>query len=402
MPLLINGEAIQIIQGPSVDNDTTWTFDIQATAQVELRLTELEQTDPAGRFRLLVNGDQLLLQRAASALWATATTIMTLDGATGALLGPLTIVRGADGVLTVTQNEDGASVQVAIFQGDRATPTDEDSAYISLRLSDSAGNQDEGVRIQWVATTVASGATQDSDLRLLVLNNNGLIEQIRLDGSTPRIELRPDGTMRLAYSQGAFAFQEATIISTTSDNDLTLDPGGQLLLAGGDVFQSSNGTEIGISVNSTTLAVGGLGSLIIPVKTDTGAPNDANMGDVNGAFGFNSFDNTLEVRDGTDTFLSVGVAGVVIQRKAPVIASLNGWYHPQQYLDGRAGYVDETRCIVCGEEMQLGDQIAMWANGRVRDDDLHAIFGHPHLERNSYITSLETRIAALEAAKVAA
>ena len=51
--------------------------------------------------------------------------------------------------LGVTRTEDAASVEVAYFEGDRATPADADLAYISLRLSDSAGNQDEQARIGW-------------------------------------------------------------------------------------------------------------------------------------------------------------------------------------------------------------------------------------------------------------
>src|SRR3990167_10882259 len=38
--------------------------------------------------------------------------------------------------LTLTHTADNASVQVAILQGDRATPADGDAAYITLRLSD--------------------------------------------------------------------------------------------------------------------------------------------------------------------------------------------------------------------------------------------------------------------------
>ena len=38
----------------------------------ELRLTETDQTDPAGRYRLQVTGDVLNIDRAASAAWAAA------------------------------------------------------------------------------------------------------------------------------------------------------------------------------------------------------------------------------------------------------------------------------------------------------------------------------------------
>lgn len=222
------------------------------------------------------------------------------------------------------------------------------------------------------------------------------------DTPASTMELVLADTARLRYSPAAFAFQEATTISTTSTNDLTLDPGGQLLLAGGDVFQSSSATEIGISVNNTALTVGSLGSLVVPVKTDTGAPNDAAMGNVVGAFAYNSQDNTLEIRDTTaDAPLSVGVAGYIWQRRVPVAASGQGWYHPSQHLEAWPGFVDETRCIICGEQMTPGSQITMWANAWVRGHgdgykDLHAIAGHLHLERDPQFSSLEERLSALE------
>lgn len=91
--------------------------------------------------------------------------------------------------LGVTRTEDVASVEVAYFEGDRVTPTDGDLAYISLRLSDSAGNQDEQVRIGWSATTVLNGATQDGDLILSALVDNTLTEFVRLDGSALQVLL---------------------------------------------------------------------------------------------------------------------------------------------------------------------------------------------------------------------
>jgi len=187
------------------------------------------------------------------------------------------------------------------------------------------------------------------------------------------------------------AFAQAAIISTAATT-LTLAPTTLLLLTGGLTFQSSSSTEIGICVTNGSLTVGSLGSIVLPVKTDTGAPVDASMGNLDGAFGYNSFDNTLEVRDGVNTYLSVGVAGYVVQRSVPALEL--GMYHHDQFIGERK--VDETRCFVCGHEMQPLEQVTMWANGRVRNDDLHAVFGHLHPEKDQYIARLEHRIAELE------
>jgi hypothetical protein len=89
--------------------------------------------------------------------------------------------------LTMTNTTDAASVQSAIIQGDRATIADGDEAYVTFRLSDSAGNQDEGARITWKATTVLSGATQDTDLIFSALVNNVLTTMLTLDGSASEI-----------------------------------------------------------------------------------------------------------------------------------------------------------------------------------------------------------------------
>ena len=52
-------------------------LDIRGTLP-ELYLTETDQADPAGRYRLQVTGDVLKIQRAATANWATATDLISL------------------------------------------------------------------------------------------------------------------------------------------------------------------------------------------------------------------------------------------------------------------------------------------------------------------------------------
>ncbi len=44
----------------------------------ELRLTEEDQTDPAGRYRIKVEGDSIIIERAATASWATDTDLLTI------------------------------------------------------------------------------------------------------------------------------------------------------------------------------------------------------------------------------------------------------------------------------------------------------------------------------------
>ena len=46
----------------------------------ELRFTETDQTDPAGRYRFDLGGDVFRLQRALTAAWATQTTLLSITG----------------------------------------------------------------------------------------------------------------------------------------------------------------------------------------------------------------------------------------------------------------------------------------------------------------------------------
>jgi hypothetical protein len=62
---------------------------------------------------------------------------------------------------TFKNTTDNASVQVAIFEGDRATMADGDEAYISLRLSNDGGTQTEFARMTWAATDVNAGTNVD-------------------------------------------------------------------------------------------------------------------------------------------------------------------------------------------------------------------------------------------------
>jgi len=61
---------------------------------------------------------------------------------------------------------------------------DNDTAYISLKLSDSDGNQDEQARIEWSAPTVLNGATQDGKIIFSVLRNNVLTGYLAIDDNT--------------------------------------------------------------------------------------------------------------------------------------------------------------------------------------------------------------------------
>src|SRR3990167_5343012 len=167
--------------------------------------------------------------------------------------------------LGVTRTEDAASVEVAYFEGDRAPPADNDLAYISLRLADSAGNQDEQVRIGWSATTVLNGATQDGDLILSALVNNTLTEFVRLDGSASQV----------AFTQALVPVSnDGAALGTTTlgFSDLHLATGGVVNWANGEVtITETDGNTLTIAGTATLIDLAaGILELNNAVRFDTG------------------------------------------------------------------------------------------------------------------------------------
>jgi len=210
----------------------------------------------------------------------------------------------------------------------------------------------------------------------------------RLEGPVPWLafeeddQVDPAGRFRIVVTGDTLILQRAATADFASfsnvielvGSDLTTRIAAILEITGGQVIKSTSATEIGIQVTNAALTPGTLGSIILPVKTDANAPNDAEGGNLNGAIVYNSNDQTLEVRDGVDSYVSVMLAGYGIQRHVPELP--DGLYHRRQHLaDGK---VDETLCAICGDQMRPGDQVVMFANGWFRDNDLHCVFAHSH------------------------
>ena len=203
---------------------------------------------------------------------------LRLDGSANQMQAsrPLYITIAAAG-LQVEHTEDAASVQAAIFEGNRATPADNDAAYISLRLSDSAGNQDEGARITWQATTVLSGATQDTDLILSALVNNVLTTFVTLDGSASEVLLAQN--LRLPSAGSIFLVQAGgtyTVVwsNPAASRTLTIpDPLGADTFAFLSASQTLTGKTISLSGDLTFAS-----ALDIEVQANTAATLQLNAG----------------------------------------------------------------------------------------------------------------------------
>lgn len=78
---------------------------------------------------------------------------------------------------------DSASVTVASFEGDRATPANSDFAQIDYKLSNAAGTQTAFGRLLWLATDVTAGS-EDGYLLYYVVINGTLTGVMRLTGTS--------------------------------------------------------------------------------------------------------------------------------------------------------------------------------------------------------------------------
>ena len=194
---------------------------------------------------------------------------------------------------TFTNSTDGASVQAAIFQGDRATMANNDEGYLSLQLSDSAGNQDEFARITWVATDVTS-ASEDASLRFSTIVAGTLVYGLGIVG---RSLILPQATANYT-----FAWSDPAAART-----LTIpDPLGNDTLCFLSATQTLTGKTISLSGNLTFAS-----ALDIVVQAATAV--------------------ALEISDGTTKVLAldtrVAVDNVVVHTfaaSAPTFASAAG------------------------------------------------------------------------------
>lgn len=149
---------------------------------------------------------------------------------------------------TLTNSSDSASVQVAIFQGDRATMADNDEAYISLRLSNDGGTQTEVARLTWVATDVNAATSVDGRIDFAVMTAGSLADKLQLDGTA----LSPSTNDGLAFGTTSLGI-----------SDIHLASGGNITAGGANAFRTLILSAAGGSP-TTTIGCGG------PTKVEAG------------------------------------------------------------------------------------------------------------------------------------
>jgi len=110
MPLRINGESFLVSDSHRQRDAKDVAFETVGREAADLRMTALDQTSPAGRFRWRVDGDTVLLQRLGSVipegeyLWPSAITLLevTKDEATFKVPIDLSSLEGFTAMLVDT------------------------------------------------------------------------------------------------------------------------------------------------------------------------------------------------------------------------------------------------------------------------------------------------------------
>jgi len=110
---------------------------------------------------------------------------------------------------------DNANVKVAVFEGDRGTPTDGDAAYFDMQMSDSSGTQNIFARQTWTAVDVTD-TTEDGRLEWGLVKAGTLATRATLDATTGL-------TLAVPFSRGAPVTKTADFTVADTENWIVIN-----------------------------------------------------------------------------------------------------------------------------------------------------------------------------------
>jgi hypothetical protein len=187
-------------------------------------------------------------------------TSLTLTGKTITLDTITATVAGNAG--RFVNSSDSASVQVARFEGDRATMADDDEAYISLMLSNDGGTQTEFARLTWVATDVNAATSEDGALDFGVMTAGTMVDHLRLNTTTFRPITTDSHSLGSSNNAWSDLFLASGAVINFDAGDVTIThSAGALAFAGASSGYSFDAIVTGTSVTLTSgLRVGFAGT----------------------------------------------------------------------------------------------------------------------------------------------
>jgi hypothetical protein len=149
-------------------------------------------------------------------------------------------------ILGAENTTDGASVPVLRLEGNRATMAANDEAYMTMRLSDSAGNQDEFARLTWKGTNVTS-TTEAGQVIVSVATAGSLATALTINPTS----IQTAGTIELGAA---------------TDTTISRSAAGIVAVEGVPIIKATSGVGATPTASGTTAITHGLGRTPVIVR----------------------------------------------------------------------------------------------------------------------------------------
>ena len=308
-----------------------------------------------GTIELGAASDTTLSRSSAGVLAVEGSVVPTVGVAnTWTALNTFTLGTGATNEpVRILNTTDNASVQVMQLEGDRATMAANDEAYVSMLLSDSAGNQDEFARVTWRGVDVTSGSN-DARLSWSVAIADALTAKMQLEGSV----FAPAASDGTALGSGTLMWADLFLASggviNFNNGNYTITHSAGLLTTNGNLSLTTSGVlttgtiELG-AASDTTISRTGAGAIAVEGATIWTSANDGAGSTLD-----------ADLLDGKNT----GTSGNVV----PLLDGTNTWSGQQTITLGAAATTEPLRLVNTTDNASVqviqleGDRATMAAN----------------------------------------
>ena len=141
----VNGELFTPANSPLQRDETNVSYEVEGRATAEVRLTELDQVEPAGYYRTRVEGDRFIIQRALKTVakgdwrdWVEAQTLLEISRSGISFNVPIDLssLAGLTGTIIETVPVDLPSV---VWLGDGYGPSEKPVGYLAVMVQSDEG-----------------------------------------------------------------------------------------------------------------------------------------------------------------------------------------------------------------------------------------------------------------------